>query len=230
MKETAKVCMVELKKTCELNATGTVYDNCDIEHSVGTETSVNRNLQFKLTVNFMFKLHAPGESLHAGALQRDMCLKLEPDYDNADLTEVLEIKEMSVFWKEAILGLISDVFWEVCGEEMSEVIDNSKEGRRRIERPVLHKLKLRIDEILTMPTQAVHPGSTAGTAQVLEGISAFNGLDGKFMMDKIQPHVGDLGSTLLLRNLINYKKRDLEEKRLSHVDPWSGYLHVHFGK
>ena len=235
MKETALICIAELKKTCELSATRTVYDNCYIEHTVGTEKSINHNSQFKLTVNFMFKLYAPEENLPAGALRRDMCIKPDPDYDNTDLAQVLRIQTMGVFWREAVLGLICDVFWEVCGEQMSKVVEDPKgniyvEGRKRIQRPVLNKLKPRIDEILTLPTQSVHPGTTTGTAQVLDGISGFNGLSGVLMMDKIQPYVGDLGSTLLLRNLINYRKRDIEGKRLSHVDPWSGYLHVHFGK
>lgn len=61
-----------------------------------------------------------------------------------------------------------------------------------------------------MPTQAV-PGSTAGTAQVLEGISCFNNLDRRAMIDKVQSRVRDLGSVLLLPNLIYCQKRDREK-------------------
>ena len=65
-----------------------------------------------------------------------------------------------------------------------------------------------------MPTQAVHLGNTTGIAQVLEGITGFNCLDGRAVVDKSSLVWGDLGPTLLLRKLINCKKRDLAEKKI----------------
>ena len=215
----------EVKRLCASVPTVVVYDNCNIDHAVGPETSVYRVSQFKLTVNFIYELHAPG--LGPGPLLRDLCFKKEPDYMGAELVDVLLVTQMGSFWKSQIAGLICDIMWEEFGEGMSEV-RRLRQGRRRLNRPVIHAIEFRIDELLVLSTLPIDSGTTAGNAQVLEATARYTGLDRRKMMDKVQPHIGDLGTTLLQRNLLNYKKRDVEDQRLSHVDPWSEYLHMHF--
>ena len=49
--------------------------NCVQMPLTSTQETPDQNSQFKLTVNFMFKLHAPGENLPCGALRGGMCIK-----------------------------------------------------------------------------------------------------------------------------------------------------------
>ena len=79
------------------------------------------------------------------------------------------------------------------------------------------------------PTQKIDPGTSKGNGEVIEIVGELTGLTGKVMLDKIQPFVGDLATTLMQRNLLNYRKRDVENRELRHVDPCSGYLHANFG-
>lgn len=230
LRESAGACLAEMREICASCPTGVVYDNCNLEEKVGTETSTNRGSQAKLTVGFMYKLHPPGES--TGPLVRELCLK-EPNYDNIDLFDLLGLNAMGKFWRREVEALICSVLWEYCGEEMSEVVRDTQgvvvEGRTRIRRQVLHQLAPRVDEFYMFPTQKIDPGTSKGNGEVIEIFGELTGLTGEVMLDRIQPFVGDLATTLMQRNLLNYRKRDVEKRRLRHVDPWSGYLHTSFG-
>lgn len=234
LRESAEACLAEMREICKCFPTGVVYDNCNLEEGVGTETSTNRTSQSKLTVGFMYKLHAPGEGLTAGPLLRELCMK-EPNYDNIDLFDLLGLDTMGKFWRGEVEALICSVLWEQCGEEMSEEVQDHNgvavlEGRKRIERQALYQLPRRVDEFYMFPTQKIDPGTSKGNGEVIEMVGELTGLTGEVMLDKIQPFIGDLATTLMQRNLLNYRKRDVENRRLRHVDPWSGYLHANFGE
>lgn len=113
---------------------------------------------------------------------------------------------------------------EVVYDESGAIVG----GRDRIQREILYQLTPRVDEFYMFPTQKIDPGTSKGNGEVIEIIGELIGLTGDIMLDKIQPFVGDLATTLLQRNLLNYRKRDIENRRLKHVDPWSGYLHANF--
>ena len=86
LRESAEACLAEMREICKCCPTGVVYDNCNIEEGVGTETSTNRVSQAKLTVGFMYKLHVleehgAGGGLAAGPLVRELCLR-EPNYND----------------------------------------------------------------------------------------------------------------------------------------------------
>lgn len=230
LRSSAEACLAEMREICTSSPIGVVYDNCNIEERVGTETSTNRSSQAKLTVGFMYKLHAPGESL-TGPLERELCLR-EPDYDNVDVFDLIGLDVIGEFWQREIEALICSVLWEQCGEEMSEVVHDERgdvvAGHKKIKRKVLHKLAPRVDEFYMFPTQKIDPGTSKGNGEVIEIVGELTGLTGEVMLDKVQPFIGDLATTLLQRNLLNYRKRDMEKRRLRHVDPWSGYLHANF--
>lgn len=106
----AEACLAEIREICASWPTGVVYDNCNIEEKVGTETSTNRASQAKLTVRFMYKLHVPEECL-SGPLKKHLCLR-EPDYNNVDLFELLGLDDMGKFWQKEVEALICSVLWE----------------------------------------------------------------------------------------------------------------------
>ena len=233
LRSSAQACLSEIREICAHSPTDFVYDNCNIEERVGTETSTNRVSQAKLTVGFMYKLHAPEENLSPGPLIRDLCVK-DPNYDNVDLFDLLGLDEMGKFWRKEVEALICSVLWEQFGKEMSEVVRDEDgvviQGRKKIKRQSLYQLVPRVDEFYMFPTQKIDPGTSKGNSEVIEIYGELTGLTGEVMVDKIQPFVGDLATTILQRNLLNYRKRDVDKRRLRYVDPCSGYLHANFGE
>ena len=65
---------------------------------------------------------------------------------------------------------------------------------------------------------------------MMEEMVDYMGLDLKSLMDRLIVHVGDMSTVVMQRNAKDYRKRDVEHRRLAHVDSWHGFLHTEFGE
>ena len=223
---TAEANMGEIKQLAA-RPTGAAYDNLVKEQNVEEETIDNRSSLYKLTVNLVWQLKVPSLVATEGQLLRSLCFK-DPDYDNADPLDILGLHNLGEFLRPQIEGLICDTLWKRFGEFMQK--NTNLAGRRRIFRPVLHKLESRIDELFVGPTLGIDSGTVTGNIEVLEAIGKMLGMDPKDMVDKVIPIVGDMTTVIMMRHAKEYRKRDIEYNRFQHVDPWAGFLHTLFGK
>lgn len=221
---TAEANMLEIQRLGE-RPTGAAYDNLVKEQNVEEETMDNRSSLYKLTVNLVWQLKVPPLIATEGQLLRSMCFK-DPDYDNADPLDILGLHNLGEFLRPQIEGLICDTLWKRFGEFMQK--NSNLKGRRRIFRPVIHKIEPRIDELFVGPTLGIDPGTVTGNIEVLEAIGKLLGQ--KDMVDKVMPIVGDMTTVIMMRHAKEYRKRDMEHNRFQHVDPWAGFLHTLFGK
>ena len=227
LKLTAKVGAKEVKELASRVPLGCAYDNLNKEQRAGTETVENRTAAYKLTVNLVWELVVPQIVATEGQLIRRMCIK-DMNYDELDPIEILGFCTMGPFWEGQIRGLLCDVLWKWFEKEMEP---NPIPGKReRIFRKSVHQLPLRKTRIRVGPTLEIDEGTVPGNIQVLEEMVGYMGLDMKNLMDKLIVHVGDMSTVVMQRNAKDYRKRDVEHRRLAHVDPWPGFLHTEFGE
>ena len=224
----AEASMKEIKELSR-RPTGAAYDNLVKEQNVEEETMDNRSSLYKLTVNLVWQLKIPSlVASQGGQLIRNECFIKDPDYDNADPLDILGMHNLGEFLRPQIEGLICDTLWALFGEYMQK--NPNLPGRKRLLRPVLHKIDTRVDELFVGPTLGIDPGTVTGNIEVLEAIGSLLGVDPKTMVDRVMPIVGDMTTVIMMRHAKEYRKRDIEHNRFQHVDPWAGFLHTLFGK
>lgn len=206
---------------------GCAYDNLNKEQRAGTETIENRTAAYKLTVNLVWELVVPPMVATEGQLLRRMCIK-DVNYDELDPLEILGFPSIGEFWEGQIGGLLCDVLWNWCKKEME--LNPIPRKRERVLRKSVYQLPLRKTRIRVGPTMEIDEGTVPGNIQVMEEMVEYMGLDLKTLTDKLIVHVGDMSTVVMQRNAKDYRKRDVEYRRLWHVDPWHGFLHTEFGE
>lgn len=227
LKSTAKVGAKEVKELAKRVPLGCAYDNLNKEQKAGTETVENRTAAYKLTVNLVWELVVPQMVATEGQLLKHMCIK-DVNYDELDPLEILGFHSIGQFWEGQIGGLLCDVLWRWCDKEME--LDPIPGKRERVLRKSVYQLPLRKTRIRVGPTLEIDEGTVPGNIQVMEEMVEYMGLDSMNLMDRLIVHVGDMSTVVMQRNAKDYRKRDVEHRRLAHVDPWHGFLHTEFGE
>ena len=228
LKLTAMTASKEVKELAQRVPLGCAYDNLNKEQRAGTETVENRTSAYKLTVNLVWELKVPMMVATEGQLVRRMCILEEVNYDEVDPLLILGFHSVGEFWEGQITGLLCDILWKWCEKEME--IDPIPGKRERVLRKAIHQLPLRKTRVRVGPTLEIDEGTVPGNIQVMEEMTEFMGLDLKNLVDRLIVHVGDMATVVMQRNAKDYRKRDVVHRRLTHVDPWHGFLHTEFGK
>lgn len=221
LKSTAKVAEMEVKELAKRVPLGCAYDNLNKEQRAGTETIENRTAAYKLTVNLVWELVVPPSVATEGQLLRSMCIQ-DVNYDELDPLEILGFSTIGRFWQGQIPGLLFDVLWKWFRKEM-ELNPSERIPRKSVDQLPLKKTRIRVG-----PTMKIDEGTVTGNIQVLEEMAEYIGLDPRGLTDKLLVHVEDMSTVVMQRNAKDYRKRDVEHRRLAHVGPWHGFLHTEF--
>lgn len=144
----------------------------------------------------------------------------EPDYDDVDLIEVLQLEQLSTYIEKSSAGIFAEVLMEACEKWLK--------GRDvpRPEIPQIYCIPKMASKIWGLSTLPIDSSTYDGVAVLLEEFIRAIGTKGVAMEDRTTLLGGDLMTTDRIDGVKNLRKRDVPQEQMKWSQPINGMLHM----